>query len=111
VEKLDFIDSKFRLAILAAKRAKQLVSGSRKKVDSSSENPLTISMEEIRRGKIKIKILDNDELIQDRDDSSSLLIGEDEDNEDQELEEFLYESSDDLEEDQEEEDDEEDDAV
>jgi len=58
LEQLDFIDSKFRLALLAARRAKQLVAGSKKKIEMNAENPLTIAIEEIYRGKIKFQILD-----------------------------------------------------
>lgn len=58
----DFIDSKFRLAILAAKRAKQLVHGAKKKVDINAENPLTVAMEEIRQEKISFQVLNEDAL-------------------------------------------------
>jgi DNA-directed RNA polymerase subunit omega len=57
VEKLGFVDSKFRLCILAAKRAKQLIKGSKKKIDIKAENPLTIAIEEINRGLIDYEIL------------------------------------------------------
>lgn len=60
MEKLDFIDSKFRLAILAAKRAKQLVGGSKKKLDSDAENPLTVALEEIYDGQINFHILEKE---------------------------------------------------
>ncbi|MFC2155939.1 DNA-directed RNA polymerase subunit omega [Acidobacteriota bacterium] len=56
-----FIDSKFRLAILAAKRAKQLVSGARKKIEINAENPLTVALEEIRLGKINFQIFEENE--------------------------------------------------
>lgn len=46
------IENKFKMAILAARRAKQLVNGARKKVDINAENPLTIAMEEISQGRI-----------------------------------------------------------
>ncbi len=46
--------SKFRLAILTARRAKQLINGARKRVDMKAENPLTIAIEEIRQGKIDL---------------------------------------------------------
>ncbi len=60
---LEYVDSKFRLAILAAKRAKQLVGGSKKKVDMRAENPLTIAIEEIKEGKINFHILEESEEI------------------------------------------------
>ena len=55
---LDSIDSKFRLCILVAKRAKQLVNGSRARVDIDAENPLTIAIEEIKQGKIEFQIIE-----------------------------------------------------
>lgn len=68
MDNLDTIDSKFRLCILAAKRAKQIVNGSRKKVIIDAENPLTIAIEEIRQGKINFHILEeNDEHEMDQD--------------------------------------------
>lgn len=98
MEKLDFIDSKFRLAILAAKRGKQLLAGAKKRVDSTAENPLTIAVEEIYRGKVKFRILEEDGLTKDGE-SSSLMLGnveeavEYEDN----LEEMLHTDDDDSE--------------
>lgn len=52
--------SKFRLAILAARRAKQLINGARKRVDMKAENPLTIALEEIRQGKIDLNNFNED---------------------------------------------------
>ena len=54
---LNGIDSKFRLAILVARRAKQLIGGAKKKVDIKAENVLTIAMEEFKQGKIDFDIL------------------------------------------------------
>jgi DNA-directed RNA polymerase subunit omega len=62
LEKFGFIDSKFRFAILAAKRAKQLVNGSKKKIDYNAENPLSIAMQELSQGKVNFKILSAEEL-------------------------------------------------
>lgn len=58
------VDSKFRLVLLAAKRAKQLLKGSRKKVETQVENPLSIALEEIKQGKIDFEILLNKDLEQ-----------------------------------------------
>jgi DNA-directed RNA polymerase subunit omega len=98
VEKLDFIDSKFRLAILAAKRGKQLVAGAKKRVDTNAENPLTIAIEEIYQGKIKFKILEENEIIKDGE-SASLLIGNEEEAIEYEnnIEEILHKDDDDSE--------------
>jgi DNA-directed RNA polymerase subunit omega len=57
VQTLNGIDSKFRLAILVARRAKQLIGGARKKIDFKSDNPLTVAMEEFRQGKIDFDVL------------------------------------------------------
>lgn len=62
MEQLDFIDSKFRLAILAAKRGKQLVNGAKKKLDVSAENPLTIALKEIYAGKVNFRVLEEGEM-------------------------------------------------
>lgn len=98
MEKLDFIDSKFRLAILAAKRGKQLVAGAKKRVDTSAENPLTIAIEEIYRGKVKFKILEEHGQITDGE-STSLLLGNEEEASEYEnsIEEILHKEDDDSE--------------
>jgi DNA-directed RNA polymerase subunit omega len=97
VEKLDFIDSKFRLAILAAKRGKQLVAGAKKKVDTNAENPLTVAIEEIYKEKIKIKILKEDTNSIDDEDNSSLILGNDDEvvEYENDLEDMLYKDDDD----------------
>jgi len=98
VEKLDFIDSKFRLAILAAKRAKQLVAGAKKRVDTNAENPLTIAIEEIYQGKVKFRILEENELTKEKD-AASLLLGNEEEVVEYEnsIEEILHKDEDDSE--------------
>jgi DNA-directed RNA polymerase subunit omega len=60
VHHVNGIDSKFRLAILVARRAKQLIGGAKKKVDIKADNPLTIAMEEFKQGKIDFDILNED---------------------------------------------------
>lgn len=60
VYNLNGIDSKFRLAILVARRAKQLVGGAKKKVDIKAENVITIALEEFKQGKIDFDILNQD---------------------------------------------------
>ena len=51
------IDSKFRLVIFAARRAKQLINGDRKKIDIKAENPLTVAIEELRQNMIDFPAL------------------------------------------------------
>lgn len=117
MDSLEGIDSRFRYAILAAKRAKQLVGGSRKKVDIISENPLTIALEEIRQGKINFHILEEEEV------ARELPIAEpethEENNEENEIDRDLFfrpnvnrnfEDDDEEEEEEEEEDEDEDDV-
>jgi DNA-directed RNA polymerase subunit omega len=47
------IESKYELVILAAKRCRQIREGSHPRVETDSENPLTIALEEIAAGVIK----------------------------------------------------------
>lgn len=51
------VDSKFRLVILASKRAKQLLRGGKKRIDMNAENPLTIALEEVKQGKVDYEII------------------------------------------------------
>ena len=80
MEELKFIDSKFRFAILAAKRAKQIIAGSKKRVEISAENPLTIAIEELIQGKVGFEILDENFI----DEELGLLAGEEATEEEQE---------------------------
>jgi len=61
VQPLNGIDSKFRLAILVARRAKQLIGGARRKVDVKSDNTLTVALEEFRQGKIDFDVLNEED--------------------------------------------------
>jgi DNA-directed RNA polymerase subunit omega len=63
---LNGIDSKFRLAILVARRAKQLIGGARKKVEVKSDNPLTVAREEFKQGKIDFDVLNEEETLFDQ---------------------------------------------
>ena len=53
------IDSKFRLAIIVARRAKQLINGAKPLVEIEAQNPLTIAIEEVNRGLVTMELLDN----------------------------------------------------
>ncbi len=59
MELSDTFDSKFRVAIIVARRAKQLINGAKKLVDIEAENPLTIAIEEVNRGLVTPELLDN----------------------------------------------------
>lgn len=63
MQTLNGIDSKFRLAILVARRAKQLINGAHRKVDVKSDNVLTVAMEEFRQGKIDFDVLNEEDSI------------------------------------------------
>lgn len=49
---LEHVDNKYSLAILGAKRAREIVDGSDPLVDSKSSKPVTIAFEEIAQKKI-----------------------------------------------------------
>ena len=46
------VDCKYTLAVLAAKRAHEIMKGERTLVESKSKKPVTIALEEIAQGKI-----------------------------------------------------------
>jgi DNA-directed RNA polymerase subunit omega len=58
-DKLDSVESKYALVILAAKRARQLKDGARRLADSRSTNPLTVALEEIAEGAIIPRIVED----------------------------------------------------
>ncbi len=58
-DKLDALESKYALVILAAKRARQLKDNARKLVDTRSTNSLTIALEEIAAGAIIPRIVED----------------------------------------------------
>ena len=51
------VDSKFRFVILASKRAKQILRGSKVKVRTKSKNPIRIAQIEVRAGLVDYEIL------------------------------------------------------
>jgi DNA-directed RNA polymerase subunit omega len=54
----DAEQSTYRFIIVAAKRARQLQSGARPVLPTSSKKPTIIAMEEVRRGLVKYEIPD-----------------------------------------------------
>lgn len=46
-------ESKYTLVMLVAKRSRQLVDGSEPMVETNSEKPVTIALEELLQGKIE----------------------------------------------------------
>ena len=49
---LEVVDSRYTLVVLAAKRARQLLSGDQPKVEANSTKDVTIALEEISEGDI-----------------------------------------------------------
>ncbi len=47
------IDSKFRLVLLAAKRAEQIIQGSKPKIKTFHTKPTYIALEEIKKGTLE----------------------------------------------------------
>src|SRR5579863_5330011 len=58
-DKLDSLESKYALVILAAKRARQIKDNARRLVDTRSTNPLTTALEEIAAGAIVARIVED----------------------------------------------------
>ncbi len=55
-----FIDSKYRLVLLAARRAKQLQKGAKPRVQSASKKMTRVALEEIQRGLVQYQHLVKD---------------------------------------------------
>ncbi len=51
-EDTSYLQSKYTLVSVAAKRARQLLEGKPRAVDSLSEKPLTVALEELAQGKL-----------------------------------------------------------
>ena len=48
------VQSRYSIVIAAAKRARQIIAGSAPLVDAKSQKPLSIAVEELYKGKVKI---------------------------------------------------------
>jgi DNA-directed RNA polymerase subunit omega len=57
LRELEDADSKFRFVIVAAKRAKQLLAGSKPKVKSKSKNLIRIAQEEVKEGLVDYEVV------------------------------------------------------
>ncbi len=49
---VDKVDSKYTLVVLAAKRAREIMSGEEPLVDSKSNKPVTVALEEVAQARI-----------------------------------------------------------
>ncbi len=58
---IEKVGNKFKIAILAAKRAKQIMKTGKKKVDIKAFNTLTVALEEIRQGLVTNETMIEDE--------------------------------------------------
>lgn len=58
-DKLDNMESKYALVILAAKRARQIKDGARRLSDSRSGNPLTVALDEIAADAIIPRVVED----------------------------------------------------
>jgi DNA-directed RNA polymerase subunit omega len=54
-ELVEQVESKYALVLAAAKRAKQLKEGALPLVDIDSTNPVSIALEEIATGKVRVE--------------------------------------------------------
>ena len=65
-DKVPDIDSKYRLILLAAQRAKQIQRGAKPRVemDSAKIKPTTIALEEFENKKVNFEFLDKDSISQ-----------------------------------------------
>ena len=51
-ELLKKVDCKYTLAVFAAKRAREIMNGEGPLIESNSEKPVTVALEEIAQGKL-----------------------------------------------------------
>ena len=51
---LDIIDNRFELVVVASKRARQIASGDEPMTNVKEENPVTLAVNEISEGKVKV---------------------------------------------------------
>ena len=69
---LEKTDSRYGLVVLAARRARQLLSGDELKVKSVSKKNVTNALEEILEGKITYEIKERDGVIENKEEEDSL---------------------------------------
>ncbi|MDY3119274.1 MAG: DNA-directed RNA polymerase subunit omega [Peptoniphilus sp.] len=63
-EILKITDSRYALATLVSNRARELVDGEERLIDTDLENPVSVSLEEIHRGAVKFTSKERFEEIQ-----------------------------------------------
>lgn len=70
---MEKMDSRYGLVVLAARRARQLLSGDELKVKSVSKKNVTNALEEILEGKITYELKERDGVIENTDDADDVL--------------------------------------
>ena len=55
------LDSKYKFILLVSKRARQLLKGAKPKIKSKSKSLIRIAQEEVKKGVIDFRVIDEDE--------------------------------------------------
>ena len=55
------LDSKYKFILLVSKRARQLLKGAKPKIKSKSKSLIRIAQEEVKKGVIDFKVIDEEE--------------------------------------------------
>ncbi len=55
------LDSKYKFILLVSKRARQLLKGAKPKIKSKHKNLIQIAEEEVKRGLVDFKVINEDE--------------------------------------------------
>lgn len=58
------LESKFRQVLIVSKRAKELLRGSKPLIKTKEKHPLKIAKEELEKGKLSIKLVEKEEILQ-----------------------------------------------
>ncbi len=58
------LESKFRQVLVISKRAKELMKGSKPLIKTKEKHPLKIAKKELESGRLNIKLIEKEELLQ-----------------------------------------------
>lgn len=58
------LESKFRQVLVIAKRAKELMRGSKQLIKTDEKHPLKIAKKELESGKLNVKLVEKEEMLQ-----------------------------------------------
>ncbi|NLM72629.1 MAG: DNA-directed RNA polymerase subunit omega [Clostridiaceae bacterium] len=73
---LDKVDSRYTLAILAARRARMLTNGEPRLIEIDSDKDVTIAMHEIKEGKVSYRRIERKSAVPEHTDDNSLSSSE-----------------------------------